>query len=262
MKNYISENTGILIRIDDVCENMDWELMKKLEKLFDEHSIKPVLGVIPNNQDKEFLSFSRNEDFWNQVRSWQDKGWEIAQHGYTHIYDKLCKKKSDYFNYGGGSEFFGHSLETQILRIKKGLQKFKDEKVKIRTFFAPNQTYDKNTFIALKECGIYEIIDGYGLMPYTENKISFVPQLFEKVFLLPFGIQSTKLHLHPWKEEDFYNFEKFIKKNVNKINNHDDALKKINNNLFYKIIKELTKITLKFKRIRLKQDSEFNIKEA
>ena len=46
MKNYISENTGILIRIDDVCENMDWELMKKLEKLFDEHSIKPVLGVI------------------------------------------------------------------------------------------------------------------------------------------------------------------------------------------------------------------------
>ena len=62
MKNYISENTGILIRIDDVCENMDWELMKKLEKLFDEHSIKPVLGVIPNNQDKEFLSFSRNEE--------------------------------------------------------------------------------------------------------------------------------------------------------------------------------------------------------
>ena len=93
MKNYISENTGILIRSDDVCENMDWDLKKKLEKLFDEHSIKPVLGVIPNNQDKEFLSFSRNEDFWNQVRSWQDKGWEIAQHGYTHIYDKLCKKK-------------------------------------------------------------------------------------------------------------------------------------------------------------------------
>ena len=47
---------------------------------------------------------------------------------------------------------------------------------------------------------------GYGLMPYTKNKISFVPQLFEKVLLLPFGIQSTKLHLHPWKEEDFYNY--------------------------------------------------------
>ena len=36
MNNYIKNNTGILIRIDDVCENMDWELMKKLELLFDQ----------------------------------------------------------------------------------------------------------------------------------------------------------------------------------------------------------------------------------
>ena len=60
MNNYIKNNTGILIRIDDVCENMDWELMRKLELLFDNYSIKPVLGVIPNNKDKEFLSFPRN----------------------------------------------------------------------------------------------------------------------------------------------------------------------------------------------------------
>ena len=261
MKNYILENTKILIRIDDVCENMDWKIMHKLEKLFDEHSIKPVLGVIPNNQDKEFLSFPRNDNFWDQVRSWQDKGWEIAQHGNTHIYDKLCKNKSDYFNYGGGSEFFGHPLEMQILRIKLGLKKFKDEKINIRAFFAPNQTYDKNTFIALKECGIYEIMDGYGLMPYTENKISFIPQLFEKVFILPFGIQSTKLHLHTWKQDDYYNFENFINKNLNKIITYDEVLKKVNNNFFYKTTKELIKIILKFKRIRLKKDTEFNIKE-
>ena len=64
MKSYINNNTGILIRIDDVCENMDWELMRKLELLFDNYSIKPVLGVIPNNKDKEFLSFPRNNNFW------------------------------------------------------------------------------------------------------------------------------------------------------------------------------------------------------
>ena len=129
MNNYIKNNTGILIRIDDVCENMDWELMKKLELLFDQYSVKPVLGVIPNNKDEEFLAFSRNDNFWDQVRKWQDKGWVLVQHGYTHIYDKLCRKKSDYFNYGGGSEFFGHSLETQETRIKKGLEKFKKEEI-------------------------------------------------------------------------------------------------------------------------------------
>ena len=86
MKNYINKNTGILIRIDDVCENMDWKLMKKLEVLFDTHSIKPVLGVIPNNKDEGFLSFPRNDNFWDQVRKWQGKGWEIVQHGNTHIF--------------------------------------------------------------------------------------------------------------------------------------------------------------------------------
>ena len=93
MKNYINNNTGILIRIDDVCENMDWNLVQKLESLFDRYSIKPVLGVIPKNQDESFLTFPKNDKFWEQVRNWQDKGWEIVQHGYTHIYDNLCEKK-------------------------------------------------------------------------------------------------------------------------------------------------------------------------
>ena len=35
-------------------------------------------------------------------------------------------------------------------RIKLGLEKFNSENIKIRTFFAPNHTYDKNTFLALK----------------------------------------------------------------------------------------------------------------
>ena len=137
---------------------------------------------------------------------------------------------------------------SQMSIIKSGLKKFQDENVKIRTFFAPNQTYDKNTFIALKNCGISEIIDGYGLMPYTENDIKFVPQLFEKVLLLPFGIQSTKLHLNTWKQEDFDNFEKFIKKNSNKIITYDQALETINNNLFYKFINSLFEKMLKLIR--------------
>ena len=37
-------------------------------------------------------------------------------HGYTHVYDNETKKK-DYFNYGGKSEFYGHSIDEQILRI-------------------------------------------------------------------------------------------------------------------------------------------------
>ena len=241
------KNTGILIRLDDIAENMNWDLMEKSELLFEEYGIKPILGVIPNNKDNELLSYSKKNNFWEQVRNWRDKGWEIAMHGYTHVYDKICKNE-DYFNYGGGSEFCGHTLETQISRIKNGLQKFKNEKIKIRSFFAPNHTYDKNTFIALINYRINEVIDGYGLMPYIENDIKFIPQLFYKVFALPFGIQTLQIHLNYWEQKDFDNFEKFIKKHSNKIITYDQAIAKTNNSFFYKFINTSTKIILRIKR--------------
>ena len=56
VKKYISENTGILIRLDDIAENMNWPLMKKCEALFDKYNIKPLLGVVSNNMDPDLLS--------------------------------------------------------------------------------------------------------------------------------------------------------------------------------------------------------------
>ena len=70
--------------------------------------------------------------------------------GALQILDRPTNKK-DYFNYGGDSEFFGLSLSDQKIKIKNGYEKFVNEDVKIRSFFAPNHTYDKNTFIALKK---------------------------------------------------------------------------------------------------------------
>ena len=246
IKNYISKNTGILIRLDDIAENMNWDLMKKSELLFDKYNIKPVLGVIPNNKDDELLSYPKKNDFWDQVRKWKNKGWEITMHGFTHVYDNNTKKK-DYFGYGGGSEFFGHTLEVQTDKISSGLKKFNEENIKIKSFFAPNHTYDKNTFNALRNSGINEIIDGYGLMPYVENDIKFIPQLFYRLHLLPFGIQSTQIHLNYWKQKDFDNFEIFIEKHLEKIITYEQALKKINNNFIYKFINVLSEKILKIK---------------
>ena len=35
---------------------MNWDMMDKCEKLFDQYEIRPVLGVIPFNKDKDLLS--------------------------------------------------------------------------------------------------------------------------------------------------------------------------------------------------------------
>ena len=85
-------------------------------------------------------------------------------------------------------------------------------------------------------------------MPFTKNDIKFIPQLFYKLHALPFGIQSTQIHLNYWDEKDFNNFEKFIEKNLSKIINYDQAIKKTNNNLFYKFINLSIKKILQIKR--------------
>ncbi len=241
----------ILIRFDDIAENMNWHLMSRCEKLFDKLDIKPVMGVIPDNKDKDLLIYPKKENFWNVVKNWQSKGWEIAMHGYNHIYDKDTEKK-DFFKYGGKSEFFGHTLINQSNKIKKGLEIFEKNNIKIRTFFSPNHTYDLNTFEALKSSGINEVIDGYGLKPYIENNIKFIPQLFYKPIFLPFGLQTTQIHLNYWGDKEFDKFYDLISKNYKKIISYDEALKFISNNTSDKILNKIIKSLLILKRNILK----------
>ena len=240
--------TGFLIRLDDIAENMDWDMMEKATDLFDKFNIKPILGIIPNNKDPELLNYpKKNIEFWDQVRAWKQKGWEIAMHGNNHVYDKICSK-TDYLGLGGSSEFCDHPYEEQYKKLKEGLEKFNSENIKIKIFFAPNHTFDKNTILALKKCGINQILDGYGLMPYEENGMQFVPQLFYKLYTVPFGVQTFQIHLNYFKQKDFEEFEKFIKSNLKKIITYEQAISKLTNNLQHKIIRMVSKKALQLKR--------------
>jgi hypothetical protein len=236
-------NTGILIRFDDVAPNMNWAMMEKCEVLLNKFNIKPVLGVIPNNQDSELMKYPIRNEFWDIIKKWQSENWSIAMHGYAHLYDTDTFKK-DYFGYGGRSEFFGHSYEDQILKLKKGLKIFHDNSIKVKTFFAPNHTYDLNTFKALKECDIFQVIDGYGLSPFMFNEIKFIPQLFFKLYMLPYGIQCTQIHLNSWTKNDFQEFENFIEKYHQKVIGLDYALT-ISSNTLMKVLNIMVEQTLK-----------------
>lgn len=237
----------ILIRFDDVAENMNWPLMNKCEVLFDKLNIKPVMGVIPSNEDKDLLIYPKKENFWGIVKKWQSKGWEIAMHGYNHIYDKETNRK-DFFEYGGKSEFFGHTLDVQLKKVKKGLEIFKKNNINVRTFFSPNHTYDLNTFEALKLSGINQVIDGYGLKPYLENNIKFIPQLFYKPIFLPLGLQTTQIHLNYWTEKELDNFLNIISKNYRKIISYEEALKLLSNKTTDKLISKFIRKALILKR--------------
>ena len=247
IKNIIKKNTGLLLRMDDISENMNWEFMDKCEILFDNYNLKPLLGVIPANKDPELLKFPKNPKFWDRLNNWKKKGWEITMHGNNHLYTKTSDKK-DIFNYGGKSEFYGLDYSEQLDKIKNGLNEFKKRNISIRSFFAPNHIYDLNTLKALKTCGIKIIIDGYGLFPFYKHDLLFIPQLFYKEIFLPFGIQSTQMHLNYWDNNYFKNFEKFISKNHKKIVTLEYILENSNTNTYKITINYLVEKTLKVAR--------------
>ena len=244
IKKALSKYTGLLIRMDDITENMNWKLMDECELLFDKYKIKPLLGVIPINQDPELLKYSKNYNFWKRVIDWKNKGWEITMHGCNHLYTQTSDK-NDIFGYGGNSEFYGLNYLSQLEKIKTGLEEFKKQKIKVRSFFAPNHIYDNNTLKALKDNDIKIIIDGYGLFPFFKDEILFIPQLFHKEIFLPFGIQSTQMHINDWNEKAFKTFEDFVKRNHSRIVNLDYIVSVANSNNLQKATNYLVEKSLK-----------------
>ena len=48
----IKENTGILIRFDDIAPNMNWQMMDKCEKLLNEYNIQPVIESFKKSRQR------------------------------------------------------------------------------------------------------------------------------------------------------------------------------------------------------------------
>jgi predicted deacetylase len=241
-------SSKIIFRIDDVSHNMEWKSFFSVINLFKKYKIKPILGVIPNNKDKEFKKYPKCKfNFWKKICYFQKSGYEIAMHGYQHIYSTMSN--NDYLNHGGNTEFSGYSYLNQLQKLTRAKKIFNKNKIKVETFFAPNHTFDYNTIKALGNINIKYVIDGYGIAPYNYKNLAFFPQLFYKLKKIPFGFQTIQLHTNYFNKNDFANLKNFLEINKNKITNFSDI--KNNNiklNFFYLIIMIFIKKILVFLR--------------
>ena len=50
-----------LIRLDDASEYMDLDKWSRMEELLDKYNIKPIFGIIPDNQDPKLVYFESEE---------------------------------------------------------------------------------------------------------------------------------------------------------------------------------------------------------
>lgn len=213
-----------IFRLDDICENMDWDKFDSIKKVFEKYNVKPIIGVIPKNCDKDLLKFQCFSGyFWEYIKFLQDDlNWSIALHGYTHV---LESEDSGILQINKRSEFAGRSKKQQYESIKSGKMILDRYGLKIEAFMAPAHSFDDITIECLKKNNINVITDGYSIFPYYYKDILFVPQLFSRPRKMPFGVYTWCIHSNSMNENDILTLEEFIKNNINNIITFPDSYK-------------------------------------
>ena len=210
LRNFFKGNSKYIIRLDDACETMDLERWEKIELILDELDVKPIVAVIPNNKDESLFFRNKIDTFWELIRSWQEKGWNIALHGYEHKYHKI-NRKDQYLPLYDRSEFACLNKKKQANKIIKGINIFKDKNITTKIWVAPSHSFDETTVSVIKDhTDIKFISDGMSLFPFTRNKMTYIPQQLWVPFKFPFGVWTICLHPNNMNDIQINQFKKSI----------------------------------------------------
>jgi peptidoglycan/xylan/chitin deacetylase (PgdA/CDA1 family) len=181
-----------LLRFDDMCPTINWDVWQKLEDVMVGEGVKPILSVIPDNQDPNLHECEPNERFWERVRVWQARGWTIGLHGYQHRY---VSRNPGIVGLKPYSEFAGVPVEEQRAKLKQALEIFTREGVRPDCWVAPAHSFDENTVSILVSLGIRTISDGLTLYPHRDSqKVMWVPQQLWRFRAVPFGVWTICIH--------------------------------------------------------------------
>lgn len=200
-----------IVRLDDACPQMNHENWHRMEDLLDKYHVKPLVGVIPDNQDPEF-NWTKDEHFWERARNWQSKGWTIAQHGYHHLYLPEAKRKYFQKSHSLHTEWAGVDKDIQKKMLLAGYELLRSHGLFPMGFFAPAHTFDANTVAACKEILQLKFIsDGYALWPYKKDGMTFIPSVCDGPFQMKvLGVFTFVAHPSEMKEKDFKRWEDYL----------------------------------------------------
>jgi len=206
------ESTGAryLLRFDDICPTMDWSIWDKVEEHLDASGARPILAVIPDNQDSSLHIDPPAEDFWERVRDWQSRGWTIAVHGYQHRY---VTSEAGLWGWNARSEFAGLSLAEQEKKLDQATTLFRVEGVEPEAWVAPNHAFDRNTLVALERLGIRTVSDGIALYPYRDAMgMTWIPVQIWRFIERPIGVWTVCLHPNKWGDAELATFSRDLER--------------------------------------------------
>jgi predicted deacetylase len=197
-----------LLRLDDACPTMHPGKWEAVERILAPHGIKPIVAIVPANEDPALVRAAVDPAFWQRARGWVRTGWVIALHGYLH---SLRTSLPGLVPVQGRSEFVGLPLEEQRRRIREGVKALETNGLPAEAWVAPAHGFDMTTLQALRlESEIRLISDGFARRAYSREGFTWLPQQLWRPRSMKKGLWTICLHPNEMNENALRTLDEFL----------------------------------------------------
>jgi peptidoglycan/xylan/chitin deacetylase (PgdA/CDA1 family) len=196
-----------ILRVDDLCPTVNRERWLRLAALIEEHGLKPILAIVPDNRDPDLCVSSPDENFWERMRDLQRSGAAIALHGYRHM---AQSRGRSLVPIRSKSEFAGVAESVQGAWIYDSLEILRSHGLDATIWVAPRHGFDRNTLKALRAEGIRVLSDGFAPRPFMRGGVTWIPQQLWAPVLKRAGLWTICLHPNTMIEAQFDELSAFL----------------------------------------------------
>jgi predicted deacetylase len=185
------------------------------------YGVRPILAVIPDNQDSALNLQAYDPRFWNRIRSLEAGGATIAMHGYRH---QCASHGKSLLGLHTATEFAGVEESQQRIWIRCGLSILREHGLCPRLFVAPRHGFDRSTLRALAREGLGILSDGFARRPFTRHDVIWIPQQLWEPVKKPSGLWTICIHTNTAAESVAEKLESFLDQNAKHITCFDDVI--------------------------------------
>jgi hypothetical protein len=215
-------NKSFVLRFDDICPTMRWDIWAEIEKALVGSGVKPILAIVPDNRDPVLQRGPVAQDFWDRARRWQELGWTIALHGYQHLY---VAKAGGLVTLRKKSEFASLAERDQREKLRRAAEIFAAEGIRSRVWIAPGNAFDEVTVSLLPQFGMDIISAGWFWRPFIgPHNVTWMPCQLSILRPVPAGVWTVCYHHNLWTNADMDEFKEGLQRYRNSIVSLDEAL--------------------------------------
>ena len=218
----IPKPAQFLLRFDDLCPTISPMAWDRFRAIIEEFGVRPILAVVPDNQDSDLDRAPADPDFWEQMRNLEASGATIAVHGYRHVCDSNGKSLLGIHR---SSEFAGVNYETQREWIRAGFRILHEKGLHPRLWVGPRHGFDRNTIRALAEHSVDHISDGFARVPFRRHGITWIPQQLWGPVPKKKGLWTICIHPHTAGASDAEQLRGFLEDVAHQFTSFDRVLK-------------------------------------